>query len=179
MIHDPNLLDQLSGLDVEEFSGEVFRATRKSLDPLASSTNGGRWMPKGERSVLYTALSRDGALAELTFHWGMLDPLPSKPAVLSRIKVGLDSSLRILSSDFERLGVSESETNKPNYDQMQKIGAAVAFLGCHGLIVPSARWSCENLVIFTENLPNLDALVLEEKSEVDWQTWGKENNLLE
>ena len=27
----------------------------------------------------------------------------------------------------------------------------MAFLECDGLIVPSARWQCENLVIFTDN----------------------------
>ena len=35
-----------------------------------------------------------------------------------------------------------------NYHRTQEIGAAVAFLGCDGLMVPSARWDCENLVLF-------------------------------
>ena len=37
MIHDPDLLDQLDALPKEDFDGEVFRGTRQSLDPLASS----------------------------------------------------------------------------------------------------------------------------------------------
>ena len=136
-------------------------------------------MPRGESNVLYTSLSREGAMAELTYHWGMLSPLPSKPAVINRIQVDITSSLRILRSDFDRLGISESDYEQPNHDRMQKIGAIVAFLGCHGLIVPSARWLCENLIIFTENLPSLDALELLEVNEIDWQSWGKKNNLLE
>ena len=178
MIHDSELLDKLSVLEIESFSGEVFRATRKSLDPLAPSTNGGRWMPRGENSVLYTSLSRDGALAELSFHWGMLTPLPSKPAVLSRIKVEMKSSMRLLHADLKKFGINETEYQQLNYDKMQKIGAAVAFLDCHGLIVPSARWSCENLIIFTDNLHESEDLVVAEVEEVNWQQWGKENQLI-
>ena len=59
MIHDATLLDQLSKFKVDVFFGEAFRATRKSLDPLAPSTSGGWWMPRGESSVLYTALSNE------------------------------------------------------------------------------------------------------------------------
>lgn len=178
MIHDSKLLDQLSALKIEDFSGEVFRATRKSLDPLAPSTNGGRWMPRGENSVLYTSLSRDGALAELSFHWGMLTPLPSKPAVLSRIKVEMESSMRLLHTDLKNFGVDGTEYKQLNYDKMQEIGAAVAFLDCHGLIVPSARWSCENLVIFTDNLRETEDLVAVEAEEVNWQQWGKDNKFI-
>ena len=178
MIHESNILDQLSKLDIVEFSGEVYRATRKSLDPLAASTNGGRWMPKGESSVLYTSLDRDAALAELTFHWGMLNPLPSKPAVVSRIQVSLDSSLRILRTDFPSLGINEVDYDKLNYVQMQKVGAAAAFLDCQGLIVPCARWSCENLIIFTDNLASVGIISIVDEAEVDWQRWGRENSRL-
>ena len=178
MIHDATLLDQLSKFKVDTFFGEAFRATRKSLDPLAPSTSGGRWMPKGESSVLYTALSADGALAELTFHWGMLNPLPSKPAVLSRIKVEIADSLRILRVELETLGVDEQQLLGLDYDRMQKIGAAAAFLDCHGLIVPSARWSGENLIIFTENLHDAEVLDIEDANEVDWQQWGRDNKFL-
>ena len=44
MIHNPDLIDQLDALPKETFDGEVFRGTRQSLDPLASSYSGGRWM---------------------------------------------------------------------------------------------------------------------------------------
>ena len=136
-------------------------------------------MPKGENGVLYTSLLPDGALAELVFHWGMLSPLPSKPAVLSHLRVDLTETLRILRVDLAALDVDEHQYLSTHYDAMQKIGAAVAFLGCDGLIVPSARWSDENLVIFTENLKGMDTLSIEETKEVDWQKWGRENNLLD
>ena len=45
MFHDQSLVDQLSALTVERFDGEVFRVTGVSADPLAFSSNGGRWAP--------------------------------------------------------------------------------------------------------------------------------------
>ncbi|MFZ2209662.1 MAG: hypothetical protein WAV22_13425 [Porticoccaceae bacterium] len=42
MIHDPDLLDRLDALPKESFDGQVYRATRLRLDPLAGSYNGGR-----------------------------------------------------------------------------------------------------------------------------------------
>jgi len=62
MIHDPALLERLSAFGTERFDGDVFRATRRSLDPLAGSTSGGRWAPRGEVSVLYTSLLRERSL---------------------------------------------------------------------------------------------------------------------
>ena len=35
----------------EAFDGEVFRATRMSLDPLAGSYNGGRWMRRDAAAI--------------------------------------------------------------------------------------------------------------------------------
>ncbi len=63
MIHDPDLLDRLDRLPEELFEGDVFRATRQSLDPLACSYSGGRWMRRDGVGVLYTSLAREGALA--------------------------------------------------------------------------------------------------------------------
>jgi hypothetical protein len=68
MIHDQDLVDQLSALTVERFDGEVFRATGVSANPLAFSLNGGRWAPAAgdgtDVPVLYTSMERDGALAD-------------------------------------------------------------------------------------------------------------------
>jgi len=59
MIHDPDLLDRLDALPKESFDGAVFRGTRQSLDPLASSYSGGRWMRRDGAGVLYTSLARE------------------------------------------------------------------------------------------------------------------------
>jgi hypothetical protein len=43
MVHDRKLLDRLAAFAPVNFDGEVFRATRRGLDPLAASVAGGRW----------------------------------------------------------------------------------------------------------------------------------------
>ena len=65
MIRDAELLDRLSALPTETFSGNVFRATRQNLNPITASISGGRWMPPGGAGVLYTSFAREGALAEM------------------------------------------------------------------------------------------------------------------
>ena len=174
MIHDPALLERLSGFDPERFDGEVFRATRRSLDPRAESTSGGRWAPKGLVPVLYTSLLREGALAEVSYHWSQLTPRPSKPAALHRLGVSAERRLRLLRADLEELDLDMKQYESVNYHRTQEIGAAVAFLDCDGLIVPSARWKCENLVIFTENHALTSRLEVLSSEEIDWQSWAQD-----
>ena len=178
MIHDPALLERLSAFATERFNGEVFRATRMSLDPLAESTAGGRWGPKAQIPVLYTSLLREGALAEISYHWGQLTPRPSKPAVVHRLATSADRKLRLIMGDLEGLGVEIELYESRNYRRTQEIGAAVAFLGCDGLIVPSARWNCENLVLFMENHALTSRLEVLSSEEVAWQRWAQEAGLL-
>ena len=77
MINDPDLIVQLDALPKETFNGEVFRGTRQSLDPLASSYSGGRWMRRDGVGVLYTSLAREGALAEISPQ-GSTHPAPDQ-----------------------------------------------------------------------------------------------------
>jgi hypothetical protein len=77
---------------------------------------------------------------------------------------------------LDDLGVSSQDYEKFNYTETQRIGAAVAFLECDGLIVPSARWDCENLVIFADHSFETDIRVLHSK-EVDWQQWANGHGL--
>lgn len=151
MVHDPHLLEQLDSRPRVPFAGTAYRATRKNLAPLAPSTGGGRWAPLGDVSVLYTSLSKDGAIAELVYHWMQLTPLPSKPLVVHDLQVSAKDTLRLIEAELLGLGVSTSGYHSVSYQRTQEIGAAVAFLGCDGLIVPSARWDTENLVLFPEN----------------------------
>ena len=180
MLRDPTLLDRLSEFPTETFDGEVYRVTRRSLDPLAASTAGGRWAPRGGVAVLYTSLEREGALAEISFHWGQLTPLPSKPAVLNRLGISTQRTLRLVVTNLEALGVQADEYTTVNHPKTKEIGDAVAFLECDGLLVPSARWNCENLVLFPENHAlNLSSrLELLDSEECDWLSWGRQNNLI-
>lgn len=154
--------------------GEVFRACRKGLEPTAPSTRGGRWSARDGSAVLYTSLLGEGALAELSFHWSQLNPVPSKPAILHRLRVTARRSLRLIMADLNVLGVAENDFTSLSYQRCQEIGEAVGFLECDGLMVPSARWDCENLVLFTEHHGIEEELSVEESKEVDWLSWAKD-----
>ena len=178
MIHDPELLERLSAFSTASFDGEVFRTTPMSLDPLTPSTRGGRWAPTGEVSVLYTSMEREGALAEIAFHWGQLTPLPSKPAALHRLRLTTRRTLRLIETDLVGLGVDLGVYRSVNYVRTQVIGAAVAFLECDGLIIPSARWDCQNTVLFTDNHDLGERLEVAASEAVDWRAWARERQLL-
>ena len=173
MIHDPKILDYLGGITPIPFSGEVFRATRKSLDPLTFSTSGGRWSTKGGVAALYTSLDRDGAIAEISFHWNQLNPKPTKPALVHQLRVKAHQTLRILPADLNSLGVIVDRYAEINYIQTAQIGAAIAFLGYDGLLAPSARWPCENLILFNDSQHLSDELDVISTQEVDWISWER------
>ncbi|MCZ6802431.1 MAG: RES family NAD+ phosphorylase [Proteobacteria bacterium] len=176
MIHDPELLEKISSFPSITFSNLVYRATRKSLDPLAGSTRNGRWHRGSICTALYTSLTSDGAIAEIAYHWGMLTPLPSKPVVLHKLEVKVDRALRLLMCDLNDLGVNENQFGDTLYDKTQEIGTTISFMEFDGLIIPSARWECENLLIFYDNLSTENIFEVIDSTEVDWQKWAKDNN---
>ncbi|MGH8558063.1 MAG: RES family NAD+ phosphorylase [Methylococcales bacterium] len=165
-------------MPVEVFGGEVFRATRKNLDPLAFSTRAGRWARNGGAAVLYTSLEREGALAEIAFHWSQLTPLPTKPVMLHRLRVTTKNSLRLIRTQLPGLGVDPADFGRLDYANTQAIGEAVAFLGHDGLITPSARWDCDNLTLFNDNHAIENELAVLSSEAVDWIAWGKEEGII-
>ncbi len=179
MIIDPELIEKLSDCKTIQFTNDVFRVTAKSIiDPIAPSRNGGRWIPRDECPVLYTSCEREGALAEVSFHLAQHTPLPSKPISLHRICVDTEKTINLIVTDLEELGVDMNMYGAINYQITQQIGSAVNFLGFDGLIVPSARWKCENLIIYSENYPLENELELLESEEIDWKSWAQENGFL-
>jgi hypothetical protein len=54
-----------------------------------------------------------------------------------------------------------------DYVRTQEIGAAFAFLGVDALIAPSARWSYENSIIYSDNHAMNERLVVKHAEEVD------------
>ncbi len=123
-------------------------------------------MIPGRFPTLYTSTARSGALAEITYHWSLISPPPSKPVMVHELSVETRKTVRVDRSDFAQLGISPDQFGDRNYHRTQEIGAAAAFLGLDGLLVPSARAEAENLVIFTENhSPDLE-LILVSSEEV-------------
>lgn len=181
MIHDQSLLDQLCRLPLEDHEGIVFRATGIRTDPLAPSVNGGRWAPAArdgiDVSVLYTSFEREGALAEIVSYLVLLTPPPSKPLKVARIEVSTRKTLRLARADLVELGVDMTRYGERDYRLTQDIGAALAFLDVDGLISPSARWSCDNLTIFTANHLG-GRLELIDFETVNWRAWAREHEVL-
>jgi hypothetical protein len=128
-------------------------------------------------SVLYGAVEPDGAIAEINFHLSRGQSVfPSRMSHnLFELAVSLPQTLVLADMEqLKRLGVDDRRYRELLYSRTQEIGAAAAFLGFDGLIAPSARWKCQNLVLF------LDAVDLEEiktisTRPVDWVAWRKSN----
>lgn len=66
-----------------------------------------------------------------------------------------------------------------NPARTQEIGAAIEFLGCDGLIAPSARWTCDNLMLFPERMRHDATLEIVHSETVDWLEWGKNSGLID
>ena len=178
MIRDAELLDRLSALPTETFSGNVFRATRQNLNPITASISGGRWMPPGGAGVLYTSFAREGALAEMAFHLGQQTPRPSKPVMVHTLSVTCGRALRLVRVDLRSLGIGDLDYSQLNYLRSQQIGDAAQFLGCDGLIAPCAHWDCDNLMMFPDHMRADALLEVVESEAVDWLQWALDNNVL-
>lgn len=183
MIHDQALVDRLGNFNHRPFSGEVYRATTLSANPTAPSISGGRWaMPvNGDtgNSVLYTAFAKDGAIAEVASFLADQTPIPGPRKIkITRISVTVSKSVALTRDDLERLGVDMARYGDRDYEVTQRMGGALAFLGIDGLIAPSARWSCDNLMIFTDNHSLSETLEAIDDEQIEWQAWARKNKLI-
>ena len=178
--HDVHLLDLLSDLlgdlEGESFAGKIWRVVRKGRSPLDGSLGSGRWNPS-DLNVLYGALEADGALAEIYHHMSLGQPVfPSRMQHgLYELDVVAQKTLVFANLDqLSKLGVEAAKYKELLYARTQEIASAAAFLGFDGLIAPSARWDCQNIVLFLDNYAIKD-LTLVSKSDVDWKAWIARN----
>jgi hypothetical protein len=183
MIHDQDLVDRLSELPADRFEGEVFRATGISIDPTAASITGGRWAPPPDRdagvAVLYTSFESNGALGEVCSFLADLTPIPGpRPLKITRLAISTGRTVRLSHSSLIKLGVDMDRYGARDYDVTQKIGAALAFLGVDCLIAPSARWPCDNLMVFADNHALVERLEAIEVEQVEWIAWSRANGII-
>jgi len=171
-VHDRRILDALEAIDPEPFNSAVWRIARKGRDALRGSTAPGRWTPTGGFEALYTSLERDGALAEIGYRLSLEPVWPSRLEYeVHLIEVEIERTLRFTNlKSLEPLGVEIARYHTFEYQATQAIAAAAYFLEFDGLIVPSARFDCPNLVIFTERATGL---VLRDWQPVDWNGWRR------
>jgi len=170
---DLELLDALEAHKGVPYEGDVWRIVRDERDPLQGYPAGARWDP-GTFDVIYTSLAREGALEEIHFHLTRQPVFPSKiRSVLHSISVRTKHTLRLADIEaVEALGVSRETYASLSYARSQEIGDAAAFLGFDAILAPSARWQCQNLVIFTDRFQPTD-LAVTDSEPVDWDAWRK------
>ena len=94
--------------------------------------------------------------------------------------IALERSLKLLDLDilataglntarYGQLSYNEQETE---YPRSQDIGEAAHFLDFDGLVVPSARYDCLNVVVFCDKvLPEAISITADHRP-VDWATAG-------
>jgi RES domain-containing protein len=170
---DPALLDPLDAFHRVSYAGETWRVVRDGRDPLQGSASGGRWDPT-LFDVLYTSLDPDGAVAEIHFHLSRQPVFPSKISYgLHCIRIRTEKTLRLPDLDaMVPLGVDPARYREILYQPTQAIGDAAYFLGFDSIIAPNARWSCNNLILFIDQIAIADLEVLE-SLEVNWSEWRK------
>ena len=174
---DDRLLDLVGAIRGVPFDGTMWRVVRAGRDVRDGSRGSGRWNTS-EMSVLYGAAEQDGAIAEVNFHLNLGQSVfPSRMRHdLFELAVKARQTLKLADTEqLKRLGVDDRHYRELLYTRTQEIGAAAAFLGFDGLIVPSARWNCQNIILF------LDVIDLEEirtisSQPVNWKGWRQSNS---
>ena len=150
----------------------MWRVVRKGRSVLDGSRGSGRWNPTN-LSVLYGSREADGAIAEIHFHLNR-----GQSVFPSRMRHNL-CELRIRTKEMlvladmgalSRLGVIPTRYAEILYDRTQEIADAASFMGFDGIIAPSARWDCQNIVLFLDNI-DLDDIEEVGATSIDWTKW--------
>jgi hypothetical protein len=172
-VHDRALLDALEQIAAKPYDADVWRITRKGRDPLQGASAHGRWGASGEIEVLYTSEQRDGALAEIGFRLSLEPVWPSRiEHELHAIAVRAERVLQLPAlAQLEPLGVDIVRYASFDYAATQAIAAAARFMEFDGMLVPSARYECANLVLFTDRAPMTAQLQAISSEKVNWAQW--------
>ena len=174
---DDRLLDLVGAIEGQQFDGTMWRVVRTGRDVLDGSRGSGRWNPS-TMSVLYGAADRDGAIAEINFHLSRGQSVFPSRMRHDLFELAVQSRQQLVLADMDqlkRLGVDDSRYRELLYTRTQEIGAAAAFLGFDGMMVPSARWDCQNIILFLDAISVDDVRKISVKP-VDWRTWRQSNS---
>jgi hypothetical protein len=142
------------------------------------SRAGGRWNPE-DTDALYASLDANGAVAEIHFRWWSVEPVPPSriQAKLHELTIEVTDVVRFDSIDeLVPLGVDANEYGTLNYERTREIGDAARFLGAKALVTPSARWPCQNLVIY--DVGDLEDLKLRNARLINWDKWRAETRVI-
>jgi RES domain-containing protein len=181
---DKALIDAIEAHIPFQFEGVVWRVAGEGRSPVACARSGGRW-DDGSFDVLYTAQERDGAIAEMYFHLARGQPVfPSQVRYhIHEIAVTLNRALKFVNlealaaigMDTARFGQLSYHDRAAEYPQSQDVAEVAHFLDFDGLIVPNARWSCANVVLFCDRVPLFAMEAIADHGLVDWAGWARRN----
>jgi RES domain-containing protein len=174
LVHDRSILDALEEIAPVSLDSSVWRITRAGRDPVQGSSANGRWSPGGATEVLYTALERDGALAEIGFRLSLEPVWPSRiQHEMHEIRVQTAKTLQFADvGSLARFGVDGARYESFDYAATQALAAAAHFMEFDGLLVPSARHASSNLVIFMDR-DGAASLEVLGRETVDWTAWRR------
>lgn len=175
-IRDQKLLDALEAIEQRPYSARVWRSVREGRDPLSCSRSGARW-DDGTFDVLYTSETREAAIEERRFHLYQGQPIPPSRVryLLFELEVSLSSVMHFNSlEDLAAIGLDVGSFGQLSYiekhreyPRSQEIAEACSFLGADGILVPSARHSSKNLVIFCDQLTLIEKEIFKNHGTVD------------
>ena len=164
---DPELLERLEHFREEPFEGVVNRVVWAERSPIQGSNNAsGRWSsPDFQFEVLNTSFSADGADAEFLAFWSLFEQRPDRKALNWKLRVRLMRVVELGFEEIRQLGIKPREYRRRDYDRSQEISDGLNYLGCDGLIAPSARYTGKNLIVYMQNLES-GSFVEEDEREV-------------
>jgi RES domain-containing protein len=175
---DNALIDAIESIQPVKYSGTVWRIVRAGRNPLQCSRSGGRW-DDGTFDVLYTSEMREGAVNEMKFHLTRGQPvIPSLVKYhVHELQVGLQRSLKLLNiealqalgMDMSRYGQLSYQEKESEYPRSQDIGEVAHFLDYDGLVVPSARHACLNVVVFCDQVSPDNLTAVADRGVLKWE----------
>ena len=174
---DLTLLDTVDAFARSTFDGPLWRVCRDGRDPLAGAASQSRWCD-GAFDVLYTSVDRDGAIAEVHAYLDLQPVFPSKfVARAHELSATLRDLLNIPDEPtLARLEIEVARYKDRAYTRTQAVADAACFLGFRGVIAPSARWPCQNVILFADRSDDDGLqLVRSEATPIDWIAWRRQH----
>lgn len=151
MVYPPELLDRLQEREPKPWEGIAFRHMFVNYPPDTENTRGARWNPPSV-SAMYLSTTRDGALAEAEYQLLLQSPRPRVRRTIYEVSLSVaglaDLTDRV---ELEELGVSRADLADTSMRACRAVGGAAAWLGYDSILVPSARSTDANLVIYPLN----------------------------
>ena len=81
-----------------------------------------------------------------------------------KLRVQLERVVELDFRGLEQLGAGQAEYRSRDYSRTQEISDGLNYLEYGGLIVPSARYDCRNLIVYVQNLDRCCVI-----KEAEWE----------